>query len=99
MRQFLLGLSISVAFIAGSLSAQLAPKIVPAARAAGETGRWLYRCDVIKIADTTHPVTNTDVTEHISALGKQGWELVLQYQPIWQGNSSTPVFCFKQSLH
>ena len=45
------------------------------ARAGGETGRWLYRCDYINLMGTATDQLN-QVTGKLNEMGRQGWELV-----------------------
>lgn len=84
MKQFLLGLSVSVAFIAGCAVATIAQsRAVPSARAEGPVGgtRWEYMCDWPgnqKMAERT--------TARMNEFGAEGWESIA-------GNG-----CFKRPL-
>src|SRR4051812_7028462 len=97
MRQFLLGLTISLAFIVGSMSSQLLSRVVPRAHAGGEMGRWIYRCESLSPENPTKFMNAPDVVGKLNELGRQGWELVLE-MPHPQ-NAFLIVFCFKQPLH
>ncbi|MCX4239614.1 hypothetical protein [Paraliomyxa miuraensis] len=76
MRQFLLGLSFSVAFVLGCMTAQHVPSLgVPTATAAHAGPRWEYTC-------TTWPSTGLNaeknvqsLEQHLDQLGAEGWEL------------------------
>jgi hypothetical protein len=86
MRQFLLGLSISVAFILGCVTAQHVPGVaMPSASAttSAYTGqRWEYICETIG-------GSVRGATDVLNQFGAEGWEL------------ATPVdgvACFKRPL-
>lgn len=68
MKQFVLGLSVSFAFIAGCIAATIAQSsAVPSARATPQgVTRWEYQC------------TNAwkSAVDEFNVLGAQGWELV-----------------------
>ena len=64
MRGFWLGLSLSVAFILGCVSA---PMIVPQTRAQQEATRWVYLCFGAEAA--------TEVQERANEVGARGWEM------------------------
>ncbi len=98
MRPFLLGLSISIAFIAGAVFAQ----VFGAARAARD-GRttWEYFC-VEKFNDSPEKLM-----EAFEAGGRKGWELAAagEYMPVvvpTTGAQSYPVrpvvWCFKRPV-
>jgi hypothetical protein len=77
MRQFLLGLSISIAFILGCVTAQHVPGVaMPPASASTSTAtytgqRWEYVCD--KLNTSEFSVDN--MTETLNRFGAGGWEL------------------------
>jgi hypothetical protein len=96
MRQLLVGLSISLAFVAGAVFSQHAPSIVSSARAAGETGRWIYRCENLIPAGISPASAGADVVGKLNDLGRQGWELVLETDIRMSG---ARLYCFKQPLH
>lgn len=96
MRQFLLGLSISIAFILGCVTAQHVPTMaVPRASASTPTSgysgqRWEYLCHEgpdMKVADTANAEIMTDYLEQF---GADGWEIAPMYgQGHW--------YCFKRA--
>jgi hypothetical protein len=68
MRQFLLGLGVSVVFVAGCV-AGASSMAVPKARAAYvEEQRWAYFCFDARTADDVHFKAN--------AAGARGWDMV-----------------------
>ena len=94
MKPFICGLLVSLAFIAGSLHSQFAWSVVPSARAGGETGRWLYRCDYINLMGTATDQLN-QVTGKLNEMGRQGWELVpIVINPTIPGK----MYCFRSPL-
>jgi hypothetical protein len=76
MRQFLVGLSISVAFIVGCVTAQHLPgAAVPTASAyAGQ--RWEYKCQDWPVLPANGQDSAQRVTEMFNQLGAEGFELV-----------------------
>jgi len=68
MRSFFLGLSISVAFVAGCVASQF---IVPPARAGTNPMRWEYACPI-----DTSPAWNDSSIALANRMGAEGWELV-----------------------
>lgn len=84
MRPFLLGLSVSVVFIAGCV-AGASNLAVPKARAAYvEEQRWAYFCFDASSADDVHYKAN--------AAGARGWEMV---SAATNGDGQT-TWCFRQ---
>jgi hypothetical protein len=99
MRPFLLGLSLSLAFIGGAVFAQ----VLGAAQAArgGARQKWEYFC-VEKFNDTPEKLM-----EAFEAGGHKGWELAAagEYMPVvvpTTGASEYPmrpvVWCFKRPV-
>jgi hypothetical protein len=85
MRRFLPGLSLSIAFVAGCVAAQLSQLVIPPARANHPVPRWEYHCVKGLGGDERE---NTAV---LSSIGAQGWELVT----ILPGGFSL-MACFKR---
>ena len=84
MRGFLLGLSISVAFIAGCM-AGASDFIVPDVRAAHvQEQRWAYFCFNADSVDDVHFKAN--------AAGMRGWEMVTAST----NSEGSPIWCFRQ---
>jgi len=97
MRPFLLGLSLSLAFIAGAVFAQ----VIGAAQAARGRQKWEYFC-VEKFNDTPEKLM-----EAFEAGGHKGWELAAagEYMPVvvpTTGAAEYPVrpvvWCFKRPV-
>ncbi|MBI5512043.1 MAG: hypothetical protein HY903_25070 [Deltaproteobacteria bacterium] len=83
MRNFLLGCSVSVAFVAGLLASD---RLIPPAKAATTTSKWEYLCE------PKMPKPWKEEGEAVLRdLGAEGWELVLQMQ-----NPNMDVWCFKR---
>jgi len=91
MRQFLFGLSLSLAFIAGSIGTQVAHMIVPPAHASVPVQRWEYNCK----NEITRPWNRDDMAK-LDSMGRQGWELVQQLVGV--NGTNYDVFCFKRPL-
>ena len=88
MRQFLLGLTISIAFIAGCVASQLAQIVIPPARAGAPTQRWEYFCE----RDTDGPWTPEGIAK-LNSAGREGWEFV---QQLAGSGGIRDVYCFKR---
>ena len=82
MRGFLLGSSVSIAFVIGCAASQV---VVPPASAA-PAQRWEYEC-VAALQDTP-------LTTHANELGKAGWEMTVAVSP----SPNHAVVCFKRRL-
>jgi hypothetical protein len=85
MRGFLLGLSISLAFIAGCVAGS-SRLLVPPARASNTyvvEQRWEYFCFAEDRAEK--------VNERANAAGVRGWELVTASTP----TDGDPIWCFR----
>lgn len=85
MRSFLLGLSLSAAFIVGCV---VRPLVIPPALADPAVKRWDYYC--------FDELTSAEVQGRAKQAGREGWELVaagavgtLGFRPVW---------CFKRPL-
>jgi hypothetical protein len=94
MRGFLLGLSISVAFIAGAVFSQV---ITSSAHAQGARRlKWEYYC-VDRLRDGPEALM-----ESFAAGGLKGWELAAagEYAPLaGAGDAGRPVvWCFKRPI-
>lgn len=89
MRQFFLGLSISIAFVAGCVASQLTQLVVPPARAGTPAQRWEYFCQ----NDIGRPWKPEDMAK-LNSIGKEGWELVQQL--VGTQGSQGDVYCFKR---
>jgi len=76
MRQFLVGLSISIAFILGCVTAQHIPGVaVPTASAyAGQ--RWEYTCRDWPILPANGTENAQRVSEILNEIGMEGFELM-----------------------
>lgn len=85
MRGFVLGLSVSVAFIAGSLVGSLGSSTVNAQSA--RPTRWSHQC-VAERAGSARGWAR-DVTEIATRMGAEGWEM----QTI---DGTVGVVCFKR---
>lgn len=84
MRGFLVGLSISLAFILGCVAAST-ELVVPRAEAAYvQEQRWAYFCFAGNSAD--------DVQFKANAAGMRGWEMVTAAT----NGEGTPIWCFRQ---
>lgn len=70
MRQFLLGLSVSIAFVAGSVAAHYSQLLIPPAHANTRTAKWQYYCLSIDREDLGA------FSAVLNRLGGEGWELV-----------------------
>ena len=81
------------AFLAGCLATQVAPLVVPPARAGTSPQRWEYAClqsqgpRVNELGSQTAAVMNT--------YGQQGWELA---SALGGTDVQTPTWCFKRPL-
>jgi len=93
MRQFLLGLSISIAFILGCLASQLsqAAGLVKPARAGTPPQKWEYFC----YNGIVRPWNPEDANK-LNLIGKDGWEMVQQLVGV--NGSNYDVYCFKRPL-
>lgn len=81
---FILGLSLSAAYILGCATAQVVPGATAQPAAGGQ--RWSYQCTDGYNADT--------ITERANALGSQGWEMVGGL-----GSERVPgLWCFKRPM-
>jgi hypothetical protein len=91
MRQFLLGLSISIAFIVGCVTAQHVPGVAMPSASASTTAytgqRWEYSCEKMELAATTKGYFEK-LTSLLNDQGAAGWE-VLPFD--YAG-----YFCFKR---
>lgn len=90
MRQFLLGLSISVAFILGCVTAQHVPELGMPTASAYEGQRWDYTCTEWPAPSLKQDKTLRSLEGHLDELGASGWELA----PIPSGNAT--FLCFKR---
>lgn len=93
MRQFSLGLSISIAFIVGCVVAQRAPEMaIPTASAyAGQ--RWEYTCQEVEVSPTARDAKRgEEVGLLLNRLGAEGWEFIAFTNPQTHG-----VACFKRA--
>jgi hypothetical protein len=90
MRGFLIGLSVSLAFIVGCVagSTKLAAPDVHAASPSGAVveQRWAYFCFEAEDADT--------VTFKANAAGARGWEMIAAAQR--STSEGRAVWCFRQ---
>lgn len=67
MKQFLFGLSLSLAFIIGCATATIAQSsAVPPAQASQANQRWEYSC----------PGVSEEVVANLNARGAEGWEVI-----------------------
>jgi len=83
MRNFILGISVSIAFIVGALAS---PHIVPTASAATNPTKWGYKC--------FREISVSTVESKANKAGAEGWELVAAATP---GVNNAPMnWCFKQ---
>jgi hypothetical protein len=84
MRGFLLGVSISIAFVVGCVAGS-SEFVVPRAEAAHVTEqRWAYFCFGADSVDDVHFKAN--------AAGMRGWEMVAAAT----NSDGTPIWCFRQ---
>ena len=81
-KSFLMGLSLSVAFVAGCV-AQSVMAPIPPARAGADVQRWEYLC--------IDESGGEEVTEQANRAGAQGWELVAAGK-----NTRDISWCFKR---
>lgn len=85
MRQFLLGLSLSIAFILGCVTAQHVPGLAAVPSASAYAGQqWEYTCE-----KSPTLLINDKFTSFLNERGGAGWELL----PVTLGDS----LCFKRS--
>lgn len=92
MRQFLLGLSISAAFILGCLTSQHAPELSMPTASAYEGQRWDYTCTMWPELGILRDENASKMEAHLDQLGTQGWELA----PIPAGDAA--MLCFKRPV-
>jgi hypothetical protein len=76
MRQFLLGLSISIAFILGCVTAQHVPGLAMPTASAYAGQRWEYTCQTVPGQALTAERSAEAASEFLGQLGAQGWEIV-----------------------
>ena len=88
MRGFSLGLSLSIAFILGCVSAPLIVPPLSAQQVAQGVQRWEYACRPTSME--TMPAIDLAVTQ-FNTLGAEGWELVF-------AAPRSVVACFKRPL-
>jgi hypothetical protein len=86
MRQFLLGLGVSVVFMAGCVAGASSFAVPKANAARVEEQRWAYFCFDASTADDVHFKAN--------AAGARGWDMV-SAAPSSDG-SGTTIWCFRQ---
>lgn len=91
MRQFLFGLSISVAFIVGCLASQLSQAAIKTARAGTPAQKWEYFC----YNGIVRPWNPEDAAK-LNLIGKDGWEMVQQLVGV--NGANYDVYCFKRPL-
>jgi hypothetical protein len=84
MRQFLLGLGVSVVFVAGCVAGASSFAVPKAKAAYVEEQRWAYFCFEAATADDVHFKAN--------AAGARGWEMV-SAAPNGDGDV---IWCFRQ---
>ncbi len=85
MRGFLLGLSLSVAFVLGCVAAPLIVPPLSAQQAAAGVQRWENMCADV---DSSSQSAINDV---LARFGSEGWELV-------NGDRGRQNYCFKRPL-
>lgn len=85
MRQFLLGLGVSVVFVAGCVAGASSFAVPRANAAYVEEQRWAYFCFDANTADDVHFKAN--------AAGARGWEMVSAAP---NGDGSGTIWCFRQ---
>jgi len=95
MRGFLLGLSLSVAFILGCVTSQLSHTLViPPAQAGEQHTKWSYMCGEFEKVERLHEVANK--------AGLEGWELVggsgMGRAPALGQPGERHIWCFKRPL-
>jgi hypothetical protein len=73
------------AFLLGCVTSELAPYVVPPARAGTTPQRWEYICKPASLPD--------EITEIANAYGKAGWEMVGG-----AGQAGWMRWCFKRPL-
>ncbi len=76
MRQFLLGLSISIAFILGCVTAQHVPGLAMPAASAYAGQRWEYTCEPLPAAAISSERHVQTTNEFLNDYGADGWEIV-----------------------
>lgn len=85
MKGFLLGLSVSLAFIVGCIAGSSRAVVPPAKASYVVEQRWEYFCFAEDRADK--------VNERANAAGARGWELVAAAAPA--SGEGDPVWCFR----
>jgi len=98
MRNLILGLSLSVAFVVGCLAGPaLRPAVVPPAKAAKapkvakvvkETPKWEYACFGVG----SNP---NEINRWSNKAGLSGWEMV---SSVYTGRKPQTIWCFKRRL-
>jgi len=86
MRGFWIGLSVSLAFILGCVSAPLLTPTLSAQAAPAGVQRWQYSC--------RHIPRGADLNALVNAAGREGWEMV---NTQWLDNDQKKS-CFKRPL-
>jgi hypothetical protein len=93
MKPFLLGLSISVAFILGCVAAQHVPALAVPSAAAYAGPRWEYTCQPIPNLGGQNRMdlgnTHEAFIQWLNELGADGWEITPMPAP-------GDFFCFKR---
>jgi len=85
MRGFLIGLSVSIAFIGGCVAGASRWAVSPAKASYVIEQRWAYFCFQDSNVD--------DVNYKANAAGARGWELVAAAN---SGNGNDAIWCFRQ---
>lgn len=87
MRQFLLGASLSIAFILGCVTAQHVPSLGVPTASAEAGGGWEYLCEPRDAAWGAQGFARK-LTERLNELGAAGWELA--------GSDAGGITCLKR---
>jgi hypothetical protein len=90
MKPFLLGLSISVAFILGCVAAQHVPELAVPSAAAYTGPRWEYTCQLGPKFVANPGKNHEALSQLLNELGADGWELT----PV--PTSDRAFLCFKR---
>jgi hypothetical protein len=78
MRNLILGLSLSVAFIVGCLAGPVVqPTLAPSLRAAPGTVKWEYHCVGFRQA------SGNEIARELNKAGALGWELAVTDRVNW----------------